>query len=110
MNRVIVSDGASSDGTPDEIRKHFPYVTLLTDTSDPGYAAATNRGAAAGNGDVIVLLNNDTFARPDFVEHLVPVFDDERVGAERVEGTRERIRRLGGPNDAPGGGLCSTAW
>jgi len=78
---VIVSDGASSDGTPEEIRKHFPNVTLLTDTSDPGYAAATNRGAAAGNGDVIVLLNNDTFARPDFLEHLVPVFDDERVGA-----------------------------
>ena len=47
-----------------------------------GYAAATNHGVAAGSADVILLLNNDAFCRPDFLEHLVAAFDnDERVGA-----------------------------
>ena len=30
---------------------------------------------------MILLLNNDAFCRPDFLEHLVAAFDDERVGA-----------------------------
>ena len=80
-HRVIVSDSASTDGTPDNIRTLFPEVTLLTDVHDPGYAAATNHGVAAGHGDIIVLLNNDTFCRPDFLEHVAAAFDDERVGA-----------------------------
>jgi len=79
---VIVSDGASTDGTPESIRLHFPQVVLVAHTTDPGYVAATNRGVAAGRGDIILLLNNDTFCRPDFLEHVVASFQsDERVGA-----------------------------
>ena len=78
---IIVSDGASTDGTNENIHTHFPNVTLITHADDPGYAAATNHGVAAGSGDVILLLNNDAFCRPDFLEHLVASFDDERVGA-----------------------------
>jgi N-acetylglucosaminyl-diphospho-decaprenol L-rhamnosyltransferase len=80
-HRVIVSDGASTDGTPEKLRALFPHVTLIAHSDDPGYAAATNDGVAAGSGDVILLLNNDAFCRPDFLEHLVAAFDDERVGA-----------------------------
>jgi N-acetylglucosaminyl-diphospho-decaprenol L-rhamnosyltransferase len=81
MHTIIVSDGASRDGTPENIHAFFPHVTLITHGEDPGYAAATNHGVAAGSGDVILLLNNDAFCRPDFLEHLVASFDDERVGA-----------------------------
>ena len=70
------------DGTPESTRTFFPHVTLLENDSDPGYAAATTRGVAAGSGDVILLLNNDAFCQPDFLEHLVASFEsDERVGA-----------------------------
>jgi GT2 family glycosyltransferase len=79
---VIVSDGASTDGTPESIRAHFPEVVLVAHASDPGYAAATNHGVAAGTGDIILLLNNDAFCRPDFLEHVVASFQsDELVGA-----------------------------
>lgn len=80
-HKVIVSDGASTDGTPAKIEALFPDVTVITHADDPGYAAATNDGVAAGSGDVILLLNNDAFCRPDFLEQLVASFDDERVGA-----------------------------
>jgi len=57
-------------------------VRLLTSAEDPGYSAATNRGVDAGEGEVIVLLNNDAFCRPDFVERLIAPFqDDARIGA-----------------------------
>jgi N-acetylglucosaminyl-diphospho-decaprenol L-rhamnosyltransferase len=78
---IIVSDGASTDGTPENIRKRFPDVTVIAHADDPGYAVAANHGVAAGSGDVILLLNNDAFCRPDFLEHLVASFDDEQVGA-----------------------------
>lgn len=78
---IIVSDGASTDGTPENIRTLFPHVTLITHGDDPGYSAATNYGVARGSGDVILLLNNDAFCRPDFLEHLVASFEEERVGA-----------------------------
>jgi N-acetylglucosaminyl-diphospho-decaprenol L-rhamnosyltransferase len=80
-HQVIVSDGASTDGTPENIRTLFPNVTLVAHAHDPGYAAAANRGVGAGSGDVILLLNNDAFCRPDFLEVLVASFDDEEVGA-----------------------------
>jgi N-acetylglucosaminyl-diphospho-decaprenol L-rhamnosyltransferase len=79
---VIVSDSASTDGTADNIRELFPSVVLITHVDDPGYAASTNNGVAAGNGDVIVLLNNDAFCQPDFLENIVGTFEsDERIGA-----------------------------
>jgi N-acetylglucosaminyl-diphospho-decaprenol L-rhamnosyltransferase len=81
-HRVIVSDSASTDGTAENVRTHFPHVVLVQHAADPGYTSATNHGVDAGSGDVILLLNNDAFCRPDFLEHLIPAFDrDDRVGA-----------------------------
>jgi len=81
-HNVFVSDGASTDGTPENVRRLFPNVTLLTHESDPGYAVAVNRGVAAGRGALILLLNNDAFCRPDFLEHLITAFQtDAHVGA-----------------------------
>jgi N-acetylglucosaminyl-diphospho-decaprenol L-rhamnosyltransferase len=80
-HHAIVSDGGSTDGTPENVRRLFPHVTLLEYHDDPGYAAAANQGVAAGTGDVVLLLNNDAYCRPDFLEHLVAAFDDARVGA-----------------------------
>jgi GT2 family glycosyltransferase len=80
-HKVFISDGASTDGTPENIRTMFPQVTLIAHEVDPGYAAAINQGVAAGSGDLVLLINNDAFCRPDFLERLVGSFDDERVGA-----------------------------
>jgi len=95
-HRVIVSDGASKDGTPENIEALFPHVTLITHADDPGYAAASNHGVAAGSGDVILLLNNDAFCRPDFLEHLRTAFDDERVGAVAPVTLRQDERTIDG--------------
>jgi len=81
-HHVVVSDGASTDGTPENVRRLFPQVELIENTNDPGYTAATNCGVDAGSADIVVLLNNDAFCRPDFLEHVVTAFErDPRVGA-----------------------------
>src|SRR5437762_3778847 len=81
-HRVIVSDDGSSDGTAARVREAFPDATVVESERNSGFAAACNRGVAAGAGALVVLLNNDVRPRPDFLERLVAPFErDERVGS-----------------------------
>jgi GT2 family glycosyltransferase len=79
---VIVVDSGSTDGTRAHVQAAFRDVRVLELGANLGFPVACNRGAAAGTGDVVVLLNNDVEARPDFLEHLIrPLAEDERVGS-----------------------------
>jgi N-acetylglucosaminyl-diphospho-decaprenol L-rhamnosyltransferase len=79
---VIVVDNGSTDGTPEKVRRGFPDARVIELGANLGFPVACNRGAAAGTADVIVLLNNDVEARPDFLERLMrPLEDDDRVGS-----------------------------
>jgi N-acetylglucosaminyl-diphospho-decaprenol L-rhamnosyltransferase len=92
---VIVSDGASEDGTPEKVSELFPHVRLITHERDPGYAVAVSHGVAAGDGDVIFLLNNDAFCRRDCLERLTERFvSGERVGAVAPLTIREDGRTI----------------
>lgn len=80
-HRVIVVDNASHDGTAELVRERFPDVTFIELPRNVGFGAAVNAGAAAGDGEAIVLVNNDLDADPDFVaELLAPLRDDAAVG------------------------------
>jgi len=81
-HQVIVVDNGSGDGTPQRLRAGFPSVRVVELGANTGFPAACNRGAAAGAGEVVVLLNNDVECRPDFLEHLVaPLRADARLGS-----------------------------
>jgi GT2 family glycosyltransferase len=69
--RCIVVDNASSDGTPEAIEARFSGVDLVHSATNLGYARAVNRGAAEGQGQWILILNTDVFARPDALGRLV---------------------------------------
>jgi N-acetylglucosaminyl-diphospho-decaprenol L-rhamnosyltransferase len=77
---VVVADNASTDGTPERVRSEFPEVRVVELERNLGFPSACNRGVAAGDGEVVVLLNNDVECPADFLERLVAPFADERVG------------------------------
>jgi N-acetylglucosaminyl-diphospho-decaprenol L-rhamnosyltransferase len=79
-HEVIVADNGSTDGTPEQLRALFPHVRLVELGANLGFAAACNRGVADGEGEVVVLLNNDVECPPDFLERLLAPLDDEGVG------------------------------
>src|SRR4051794_8795022 len=56
---VTVADNGSPDATPERIRTSFPEVRVIELGANLGFTVACNRGAASGDGDVIVLVNND---------------------------------------------------
>ena len=77
---VVVADNASTDGTPERVRSEFPEVRIVELERNLGFPVACNRGVAAGDGEVVVLLNNDVECEADFLERLVSRLVDERVG------------------------------
>ncbi len=81
-HRTIVVDDGSSDGTPAQVRRDWPHVTIVELGVNHGYTRAVNRGVSAGEGEYVVLLNNDVQLRPDCLERLVaPLANDPAVGS-----------------------------
>lgn len=78
--QVVVVDNASTDGTAEAVAARFPSVRLLVNERNLGFGAAVNRGAAACEGDVLVLVNNDVVCEPTFVERIVAPLADDGVG------------------------------
>lgn len=71
---IVVVDNASQDGSVKAIKKQFPQVKLITNKTNCGFAAACNQGidyALSRQADHVLLLNNDTLVKPDFLKHLL---------------------------------------
>jgi N-acetylglucosaminyl-diphospho-decaprenol L-rhamnosyltransferase len=82
LHTVVVCDNSSSDGTAGRVRMEFPDARILELGANLGFAAACNHGVGAGDGEVVILLNNDVECPEDFLERLVaPIRDDYRVGS-----------------------------
>jgi N-acetylglucosaminyl-diphospho-decaprenol L-rhamnosyltransferase len=79
---VIVSDNGGGDETAEHVGREWPAVRLIRSADRLSFAAACNRGANAGDGEVVVLLNNDVYCRPDWLERLVaPLEAEPRTGS-----------------------------
>jgi GT2 family glycosyltransferase len=67
---VILVDDASTDSSVAFVREHYPRVRLIEMERNRGFAAAGNTGAAAAQGNLLVMLNNDTEAEPGWLAAL----------------------------------------
>jgi N-acetylglucosaminyl-diphospho-decaprenol L-rhamnosyltransferase len=76
---VIVVDNASTDRTVDLLAKRFPYVRVVELPENVGFGRAVNRGVAAAETDVVVLINNDVICGPEFLERLLEPLRDDSV-------------------------------
>ncbi len=56
---IIVVDNASSDGTPDLVEHEFPWVRLIHNSANLGFAKANNIGMVASTGKYVCLVNSD---------------------------------------------------
>lgn len=81
-DEIIVVDNASTDDSRALLEARYPEVRVLPYAKNLGFAGGTNAGIAASRGAIIVALNNDTIARPDWLAALIaPLETDDRLGA-----------------------------
>jgi GT2 family glycosyltransferase len=62
---VFVVDNASSDGSAEMVREKFPWVRLIRNKQNVGFATACNQAIRVASGEVILLLNPDTIVQED---------------------------------------------
>jgi GT2 family glycosyltransferase len=72
---VIVVDNGSIDGSAGEVKRTFPYVHLIENEKNLGFAKATNQALKKGLGRYILLLNPDTRVKSRAVEQLISFMD-----------------------------------
>jgi len=102
---VIVVDNQSSDGTPDEIQRQFPRVTVIRNRANLGFAKANNIGLALARGRYLGLVNSDVLVPAGCIKNMVSFMDQNPA-----------IGLLGPKMLAPGGGIgqsvmrLPTAW
>ncbi len=81
---VIVVDNGSSDDTPaflTEAQNQFPWLRVVRNQENRGFAAACNQGAGEARGKYLLFLNNDTEPQPEWLENMLrSAKTDSRVG------------------------------
>jgi GT2 family glycosyltransferase len=74
-HEIVVVDNASTDGTAAVIRERWPAARVIEAGGNLGFAAANNLGMRQTGGELVLLLNPDTIARPGAVDRLVALLD-----------------------------------
>ncbi len=98
---AYIMDGASTDGTPERVKKEFPWVKVLELDKPYWVSYAWNRileHALANDYDYIGILNNDLFFKPGWLKQTLSCFiQDPDVGyASPVHETHYgKIREIG---------------
>ena len=68
---VVVVDNASKNDEGSEIRKRFPFVTIIKSEKNLGFAGGNNLGIKAAKGKYIFLVNNDTIFKEFKIQALI---------------------------------------
>jgi GT2 family glycosyltransferase len=71
---VLIVDNASTDGSPDRVRRDHPQVTLIELPTNRGFTGACNAGLWAARGEFVALLNNDTEVDTGWAAAVVEAF------------------------------------
>ncbi len=77
---IIVVDNASSDETQ-ELLAGYPWIRMIRNEVNAGFAGANNQAAGVARGEYLVLLNNDTKAFPGWLRAMLATAEDPGVGA-----------------------------
>lgn len=78
---IIVVDDASSDGTVDFLKSKYPKVKCVSNISNQGFTKSTNIGVGESKADLVVILNNDVYPEPNYLNSAVKFFDNPKVFA-----------------------------
>ena len=72
---TFVVDNASTDGSAAMVHARFPWVRLIENRENVGFARANNQGIELATGRSVLLLNPDTEVRPGALAALVDFMD-----------------------------------
>lgn len=85
-HEIFVVDNASVDGSVEHIRNRFPYVNLIENDRNVGFAKANNQALRKARGKYILLLNPDTVVQENTLVVSLEFMENHRdAGALTVK-------------------------
>jgi GT2 family glycosyltransferase len=105
LDRVVLWDNGSSDGTEESITREFPSVIYHRNPTNLGVASGRNAAASmairALSPSHVLFLDNDMVVTPGFIEPLCDVFAAEPSAAQALAKIRilddpDRLQSAGG--------------
>ena len=105
---VILVDNGSTDGSCSFVTANYPWVHLIELSGNFGFCGAVNAGIRAAKAPYVLLLNNDTEVKEDFVEEMLAAIRRHKnafsCGARMVQyHDRDRL-------DDVGNYYCALGW
>ena len=105
---VILVDNGSTDGSCSFVTANYPWVHLIELSENFGFCGAVNAGIRAAKAPYVLLLNNDTEVKEDFVEEMLAAIRRHKnafsCGARMVQyHDRDRL-------DDVGNYYCALGW
>ena len=105
---VILVDNGSTDGSCSFVTANYPWVHLIELSENFGFCGAVNAGIRAAKAPYVLLLNNDTGVKEDFVEEMLAAIRRHKnafsCGARMVQyHDRDRL-------DDVGNYYCALGW
>lgn len=98
---IIIVDNASADNSIEIIEKNYPKIKLIKNKINRGFAGGCNDGikSCSADSEYIVILNQDMYAHPDWLLHLVKIAEADKkigvVGYARLVPESDKIETLG---------------
>ncbi len=80
---IIVVDDGSTDLLADAVRERFggrPHSRLIRLGINRGLSAARNAGWQAAQGEIVLYIDDDAVADPDWIEHIADAYDEATAG------------------------------
>lgn len=74
---VLVID--HNDALLDRLKTALPQARVIPNVNAQGLSGARNTGVAATTADVVLFLDDDATAGPDWIQHMTSPFDDDTV-------------------------------
>lgn len=94
---LIVIDNASTDASLDLVKRNFPHIRLIENSTNLGFSKAINQGIKASTSLYLIPLNFDVILDKDFVSEMVRAIEaDRRIGS--VSGKLLRLNENGKTN------------
>lgn len=71
--QIIVVDNASSDGSVEAVKKHYPQAEIIASKGNLGFAGGNNLGVKLAKAPVILFLNPDTVIVNDAIQKTLEI-------------------------------------
>lgn len=91
-HELMVVDNASSDGSTEMVRRHYPDAVVIANEKNRGFAAACNQAVQETEGEFLLFVNPDVQIDPGSAQSMMALIrNDHEAGA-----ITPRMRNLDG--------------